>query len=389
MWRLEKKYFALIVAVLIPLFGIAQLKIKGKISSSEDQAPIAFATIQVGNNHKTISNESGEFELTINALPALLKISHTSFQAVQLEKADQNPLNITLKPVILSLKEVVVGNYGLTLMKNAFVKAKETYQDSHYAKAFLRQIAYENDNPSYLNEIYFNADWKNYGLVKWQPTQTRHLKAKGMISYNNLSFFSMSFSGFLFNNVHVKPLTGKLDSLYNFKLKATYQLGDAEIGIVSCQAKVKIDKMYFEGDYYINTATADVIKIEGTIKNMNMKSSGPISIKNMGIEFMAQYKLSDAGKNVLDFSTLNMKNKLSVMGIKAKESYFSCTLFMIDYNDKYNKDLKDINLKTNDVTTTKEMAYDANFWNVNETVKRTDKEQAAIKVLEAVKKVKP
>lgn len=383
-----KKYLVCYLLIIIPVLGIAQIKIKGKILNSDDQSPIPFATIQTDLQHKTISNETGDFELTVPQLPIVLKVSHTSFQAITLNKIDENSVNITLKPVVLTLNEVVVGNYALTLMKKALAKAKETYQEPNYAKAFLRQIAFENDKPTYLNEIYFNADWKNYGLVKWNPTQARYLKDNGMISYTNFSFFSLAFSGYLFNDVHVKPLITKLDSLYTFKLKATYQLDDNEIAIVSCVPKTKIDKMYFEGDYFINTATADVVKIEGVINNMKFNSSGPFSVKNMGAEFMSAYKINEAGKNVLEISTFNVKNKFSFVGIKTKQSSFSSTLYMIDYNTSYNENLTDINSKTNDINTTKGMMYDANFWTDNQTVKRTDKEAQAIKALEAVKPVK-
>lgn len=368
---------------------MSQVKIKGQVINSEDSSPISFATIQAGTNQKTISNENGEFELNISSFPVTIKVTHTSFQGIQIEKVDASTiLAIKLKPVTLTLNEIVVGNYALTLMKNALNKAKETYKESHYAKAFLRQIAYENDKPTYLNEIYFNADWRNYGLIKWKPTQTRHLKDKGIISYTNISFFSLALSGYLFNDVHIKPLTPKLDSLYTFKLKGTYQLAGAEIAIISCIPKVKIQKMHFEGVYFVNTSTYDILKIEGAINNMNMSSSGPLNIKNMGIDFMAQYKINNEGKNLLDFSTLNFKSKLTVLGIKAKASFFSSTLYMIDYKDTYNVNLEDVKSKTNDITTTKEVANDSNFWLENQTIKRTSKEEEAIKILEAIKQVK-
>jgi hypothetical protein len=385
--NIKKQVYIFFICTILPFYSIAQFKIKGKISNTEDQSPIPFATIQT-DDHKTISNENGEFEITVDALPVSIKISHTSFQGVQIEKKDDSQLVIILKPVLLTLKEVVVGNYALTLMKNAGNKAKETYKESNYAKAFLRQIAYESGKPTYLNEIYFNADWRNYGLIKWKPTQTRHLKDKGMITYTNLGFFSLALCGYLFNDVHIKPLINKLDSLYTFKLKGTYQLGDEEIAIISCVAKTKINKMYFEGNYFINTATANVLKIEGIINNMKMTSSGPFNIKNVGVNIMAEYKINNEGKNVLDLSTFNFKNKLTVLGVKAKESYFYSTLYMIDYKPIYNENLTDINSKTNDITTTKEMAYDSNFWNENQTIKRTEKESEAIKILESVKKAK-
>jgi len=382
---LKKTVQAFLLLFIFPFFAIAQLKISGKITSSEDNSPIAFVTIQAGKDQKTISNENGEFELSISSLPAIIKLTHTSFEGVVIQKPDTSRILVKLKPIVLSLKEVVIGNYALNLMKNAFEKAKETYKEPNYAKSFLRQIAFEKDKPTYLNEIYFNADWRNYGFIKWNPTQARQLKDKGMISYTNIGFFAMALSGYLFNDIHHKPLITKLDSLYTFKLKGTYELAGEVIAIISCTPKIKINKMHFEGDYFVNTATYNVLKIEGAINNMNMSSSGMMNIKNMGIDFMAQYKINSQGRNTLDFSTLNLNSRLKVLGIKAKESTFSSTLYMIDYNDVYNVDLKDINSTTNDNTTIKDMTYDANFWIENPMIMRTPREIEAVKALEKVK----
>lgn len=383
-----KKTILLLAALILPLLSLAQNIIKGKITDDLTGTPIQFVTVMVNEKTKTITNESGDFELNIASLPATILISHVSYEAIKVNKVDEGVLNIKLKPVTVTLKEVVIGDYATMLMKNAFEKGKENKETAYYGKGFLRQIAYEADRPTYLNEMYFNADWRTYGMVKWHPLEARYLRDRATVSYTNFSFFNLAMSGFLANSVHHKGLIAKLDSLYSFKLKGTYQLGDQEIAIISCKPKVKIAKMYFEGDYFINTSTFEVLKLEGTVLNFNLSSSGIMGIKNDGLKLMAQFKIDKNGSNVLDFSTFSVTSRLKVLGIGAKTTTFASTLFMVDYNDVFNKDLEDLNAKTNDITTTKGINFNPNFWNENQTIKRTAKEEQAIKILEAAQQQK-
>ncbi len=383
-----KNTLYLLLFLIVPLFSLAQSTIKGVIIDEETKTVIPLATIQVGISQKTLTNQNGEFELNVNALPALITISHISYQTIQINiKEANNLLTIELKPVVFNLTEVVIENYALTLMRNALAKAKENYQEPNYAKAFLTQFAYENDKPTYLNEIYFNANWKNYGLTAWKPTDTRHLKKDVNLTYTNVSFISLAFSGFLYNDANLKPLCPKLDSLYSFKIKNTFKQGDAEIAIITCTPKTKISKVHFEGNYYLNTETYNVLRIEGVFNGIKMNAPGPVGIKNKGVNFMAQYKINENGKSVLDFSTLNLKMKMTVFGIGTKNTEFDSSLYLLDYNDKYNTDLKEIQKKTNDIKTTKEITYNADFWKNSTVVKRTQREVEAVKILEATPQV--
>ncbi len=355
--------------------------IKGKIIDGHSNVGIAYATIQDGDGHKTISNENGEFELLLKSLPSDLYISHINYQSVKITATDKD-LMVSLKGVVQNLNEVVIGNYALSIMKNAYNKAKSNVEESFYAKAFLRQIAYEADRPSYLNEIFLNADWKSYGLLKWAPTESRFLKNDSHVSYTNLSVATFLLSGYLSNNYYAKPLSSKLDSLYSFKVKSTYNLDDNEIVIISCQLKVKMKNPYFEGDYYVNSETYEVLKIDGKVKNFNLISKGLLGVKTKEMNLISQYRTNSEKKNVLDFSFFTVKSKMTVFGLGTKSLELYNTLYMVDYNDVHNSNLKELQSKTNDVKTTQNMVYNADFWRSNLIIKRTAKEEEAIKLLE-------
>jgi len=360
----------------------AQLKLTGTVTEKNSGVPIAFATVQIKDLKSTLTNESGEFEIVVPAMPATLTVSHLNYQPAALKVTEtSNSLKIALVPKVLILKEVAVGNPALAIMQAASDKAFKTYDHATYGKAFLRQIAYEGGKPTYMNEIFMNAEWKPYGLLAWHPTEARHLKTANGISYSNTSFFSFVFSGFLANSSHIKPLLIKTGD-YTFKLEGTYAQSGEEIAKIICTPKPKIRGKRFEGVYYINTVTDEVIKIEGVIKGMLFSGMGPISVTNKEAVFIAQFKVNAAGDNVLDYSIFNTRNKLKILGIGAQDTDLFSTLYMVDNEPVNKEELVEVKQTIDDSSVVKAMNFKPDFWKNNQGIKRTEKEQAAIGILE-------
>lgn len=55
---------------------------------------------------------------------------------------------------------------------------------------------------------------------------------------------------------------------------------------------------------------------------------------------------------------------------------------MVEYDRKYNNNLKALQMQTDDLKTTQNMVYNTDFWKYNVVIKRTAKEEEAIKKLE-------
>jgi len=361
---------------------LAQQKISGIVVERNTGTPVVFATVQVKDQKSTLTNANGEFELTVTALPVHLLITHLNYAGGSLEvKNPTEKLKITLDQQVMTLKEVSVGNPAAAIMQEAADKALKTCNKSNFGKAFLRQIAYEADAPVYLNEIWLDAEWKPYGLIGWHPTEARHLQGKKGISYTNTSFISFILSGYLANSFHKKPLLRKVDSLYTFKLTGTYLQDGEEIAKISCTPKRELKEKRFEGAYYVNTVTNNVLKIEGVIKGMNFKSSGPVSVKNKETVFIAQYRLNKQGDNVLDYAVFNSSNRLKMLGMGIQDTDLYTTLYMTDENINRNS-LEEVSLTINDSNLVRAMTYNEDFWKKNPGIKRTAKEQTAIEILE-------
>lgn len=366
----------------------AQQKLQGIVVEKNTGSPVAFATIQVKNAKSTLTNENGEFELSVNTLPTFLSISHLNYKSVSVEVSTAQSIKITVEPQALMLKDVIVGNPAIAIMQDARDKAAKIFDQSFYGKAFLRQIAYEGGRPTYMNEIFFDAEWKPFTMVSWNPTQARHLKGKSIIAYSNLSYLTFILSGYLGNNQAIKPLTKKVDSLYNLKLTGTYFANGQEIAKISCIPKFKIKGLTFEGDYYVNTVTNDVIKIEGHIKGIKISGGGPLGFKNKSAVFTAQFKLDKNGNNVLDYIILNTSNILKIVGIGAKTTDLYSTLYMIDDLPVNKTALRSIKEEIEDSAIAKAAIYEEDFWKNNQGIKRTAKEQSSIEILEKTPQVK-
>jgi len=363
----------------------AQQKLTGRVTEKGTGSPVAFATVQARDAKSTLTNSNGEYEIIVPSLPALISISHINFNAVAVSVNDLTSGMIALEPKVLTLKEVQVGNPALAIMQEASDKAMKNYKRSNYGKAFLRQIAYDGGKPVYLNEIFLDADWRAYGLVAWHPTQARHLESTRGLSYTNFSYYSFVLSGYLPNNVHHKPMRGRVDSLYTFKLAGTYDQQGQEIAKIICTPKALLKKgQRFEGTYYVNTVTNDVIKIEGTIKGVVFTGGGPVSVKNLETVFIAQYRINKNGDNVLDYSLLNSTNRMKLLGFGVKDTDLYSTLYMVDEDLADKTLLKDVTPKIDDTHLVRAITYDDTFWRTNQGIKRTEKEQGAIETLEKI-----
>lgn len=380
------------VFLLLASFSLyAQQKISGVITDKTTGEPVAFATIQAKNVQSTLTNKSGEFELIIPSTPLNIVISHLNYEGITVLVNEANDkLKIRITPKTLTLKEVSVGNPAIAIMQAASDKGVKAAERANYGKAFLRQIAYDSGKPSYMNEMFFDAEWRSYGLISWRPTQARNLAASKGLSYKNFSFYSLILSGYLTNNYSKKPLLGRVDSLYTFRLAGTFDQDGQEIAKIICTPKPKVKGQRFEGTYYINTATDNVLKIEGTIKGVHFSTGVlPVSVKNKETIFVAQYRINKDGDNVLDYSLLNTTNQLKLMGFGVQDTDLFATLYMTD-DDHIDKSLlKEVVQQIDDTGTVKAMTFDANFWKNNQGIKRTEKEQSAIEILEKIPQVKP
>ena len=109
-----KKILFLALAVLLSHAAIAQTRVAGKVTSSEDGTPVSFATVVVKGNSSliTTTDENGNFTLPNIPGNAVLVISSIGFTTQEISVNNRSTLSIVLAPDATMLEDVMVVAYG-------------------------------------------------------------------------------------------------------------------------------------------------------------------------------------------------------------------------------------------------------------------------------------
>jgi TonB-linked SusC/RagA family outer membrane protein len=107
----KRKVFLLLICTLLSLGLRAQVRITGRVTSSDDQSPIPGASIKVKNSSQgTMSDGNGAF--AINASPTdILVISFVGYQPREVSVGNRTTITVALEQENNNLNEIVVTGY--------------------------------------------------------------------------------------------------------------------------------------------------------------------------------------------------------------------------------------------------------------------------------------
>lgn len=139
--------FLLSLIFLITQSSYSQIEIEGTVFDAETGETLPSATVVLEGTYRgTITNEEGQFSITVEDLPATLAIRYIGYESARIEVTQQIqlPLDVQLKTSVTELGEIVVTEKdpGLTIMERVIARKQiwrenlETYQ----AEAYTRQI---------------------------------------------------------------------------------------------------------------------------------------------------------------------------------------------------------------------------------------------------------
>ncbi|HHV04119.1 MAG: TonB-dependent receptor [Bacteroidales bacterium] len=119
-----KKTLFLVLAVLVSISAIAQQRITGKVTSSEDGSPLPFVTILIQGERGLGTNTDIDGNFVIERCPnnAVLVLSYVGYTTIQVPVAGRNVVNVTMIPDAFALEEVMVVAYG-TARKGTYTGA--------------------------------------------------------------------------------------------------------------------------------------------------------------------------------------------------------------------------------------------------------------------------
>lgn len=123
--------------------SINQNEINGKVIGQDDGLPIAGATVYAKNNNKiaTITDENGNFKLSIPENENHIIISYMGYETVESKINGTTPLSISLKPSENVLDQVVVTALGVKKVSKSLTYAVTELKGSEFNKAKEANIA--------------------------------------------------------------------------------------------------------------------------------------------------------------------------------------------------------------------------------------------------------
>lgn len=108
----------LITCLILTSAASAQMKITGKVTSTEDNSPLSGVTVLVaGTTNGAQTNAEGMYSITAPA-GAQLKFSSVGFGDQTVTVGTSSTINVSLKPAVGKLNEVVVIGYGTQNRRN-------------------------------------------------------------------------------------------------------------------------------------------------------------------------------------------------------------------------------------------------------------------------------
>ncbi|QCE40726.1 SusC/RagA family TonB-linked outer membrane protein [Psychroserpens sp. NJDZ02] len=107
------KHIYLCALLLVSTFSIAQTTITGTITSAEDGQTLPYVNIVTSNNSGTITDNDGQYSITILDNTETLSFSFIGYKTQQIAITNQTIINVALIEDASSLDEVVITALGL------------------------------------------------------------------------------------------------------------------------------------------------------------------------------------------------------------------------------------------------------------------------------------
>ncbi|SHL24911.1 CarboxypepD_reg-like domain-containing protein [Flavobacterium saccharophilum] len=309
---LSMKLFCLLT-LFFTLTIQAQFQINGIVTDA-NRRPLPFATITTSDNHNTITDVDGKFDLKINAKTSTFAVSYIGFQTKIIAlTANKTFYSISLSEKTDDLKEVVVSNENpaLTIIKKVIAnknlnnpqKKLSSFEYKTYNKLIVTanpdsidgridsSAAYKDFNKKTINVD--SSDYKFKEIISKQHLfQTEKVsqyqfgnnKLKETILgtkmagfkqpvYEIIAFNLQSISVYgskyeLFETKHQSPIADNGFADYNYKLLDTVPIKGRDTYMIYFKNKKKRKSNGLEGVLYIDQENFAVAKAVMRIKGV-------------------------------------------------------------------------------------------------------------------------
>lgn len=234
--------------------------ISGRIVSSEDHQPVAYASIRlVERGTGTVSNDSGAFFLWVPSasLSDTVLVSHLGFRSRRIAlSAITN--EIVLEKEAVEMREVVVAD-PLEIIQKAVVRIPVNYLTRPYVtKGFYRATARKDSVYSFLSETLF--DIYNFDYADKKQSQfhlVKHREFEDSVAMTDLNI------GMKAEELIAADLVHHLDDIkvfgkggrkkYEYALQGIVDFGDRKAYEIAFDQKDGLRESLLKGIVYIDT----------------------------------------------------------------------------------------------------------------------------------------
>ncbi|MFB6258845.1 MAG: TonB-dependent receptor [Flavobacteriales bacterium] len=106
-------HILLVLVILMPAVGLAQMEITGKVADARSGTPIPRVSIGPDSSHiLTHTDENGRFKLTLPQRDSVLHFFHLGYRSRKIRIGSELRLHITLRPLSKSTREVLVEGFA-------------------------------------------------------------------------------------------------------------------------------------------------------------------------------------------------------------------------------------------------------------------------------------
>lgn len=288
-------YRSAVVLLLILGLGAssawAQQKVSGKIVDAETGEPLPAAHIIIKDTYKgTISNQDGEFSLSVQEFPVTVVVRFLGFESQEKTvNANSGPIDFILKPSVAEMGEIVVtGEDPATAIMKEVIRRKKVWRanlKTYKAEAYTRQQL-RNDTTiisitESISEAYWDKEKGSREILK-SRRQTANIDAAdnfaGVSYLPNFYDDNLDIAGFNMVGVtHPDAL-----KFYNFTLEDIKALDGQVVYELSVSSDRKLQPL-FEGTIF-------VLGEEYAVLEMDLKPNSVVQFPPPVQDFDLSYK---------------------------------------------------------------------------------------------------
>lgn len=391
----------------LPLNGLAQSIIEGKVLDAETEEPLAYAHVRiVDTNYGTVANEDGLFSLSVGSLPSSLSISYIGYEPLRVHVQNEGEITARLTPSVITADEfVIMDDYELNIINQA-IENILTDKNRLFGNAFYRQVSRVDTIYTEFIETFYGAELSANNVEQWKVESGRYAVIPPdsvMLSWTNRNFSILSRRPFVqatsYNGTAIWPLRRDAGEFYDFFFKESYITTEDTLLVFQIEPKPDIQHSLFEGtviiaenDYSIREIDVSQSQPNYTLTKLNRRDRVEDDMLKIRMEmaetdegiyvprliehsFEAKYI---ARKGMWPFRRTDFELEFST----------ASTLLYFDYDLLDNSLVSEasffegLDTDQNDYTLIDQTDYDPEFWKDNPIIRRTPVEESIIESFE-------